>query len=96
MSWVRRAVAPSLLVLLPLFLVALLSAQMVVPAAAHAAPAQAVPAQMASGGTPPTAPAEGAGLLPGLDARLVGVLLEYGPSSGDVQALRTPRPRSPR
>jgi membrane-bound lytic murein transglycosylase B len=39
-------------------------------------------------GTPPTAPAEGAGLLPGLDARLVGVPLEYGPSSRDVQALK--------
>ena len=39
-------------------------------------------------GTPPTAPAEGAGLLPGLDARLVGVPLAYGPSSGDVQALK--------
>ena len=39
-------------------------------------------------GTPPTAPAEGAGLLPGLDARLVGVPLAYGPSSNDVQALK--------
>jgi len=75
-------------VLLPVLLMALLSAQLVAPAAAQAAPAQAVPAQVAPGGTPPTAPAEGAGLLPGLDARLVGVLLEYGPSSGDVQALK--------
>ena len=55
-----------------------------------AAPAAArrrcpIPADL---GTPPTAPAEGAGLLPGLDARLVGVPLAYGPSSGDVQALK--------
>lgn len=37
---------------------------------------------------PPTAPAEGAGLLPGLDARLVGVGIEYASSSRDVDALR--------
>jgi len=72
------------LVLLPVLLVALV----VVPAAARVAPAQAVPTQAVPDGTPPTAPAEGAGLLPGLDARLVGVLLEYGPSSRDVQALQ--------
>ena len=72
------------LVLLPVSLVALV----VVPAAARVAPAQAVPTQAVPDGTPPTAPAEGAGLLPGLDARLVGVLLEYGPSSRDVQALQ--------
>jgi len=63
-------------------------ALVVVPAAARVAPAQAVPTQAVPDGTPPTAPAEGAGLLPGLDARLVGVLLEYGPSSRDVQALQ--------
>ena len=52
-------------------------------------PAQeAVPDPQSDPGTPPTAPAEGAGLLPGLDARLVGVPLAYGPSSGDVQALK--------
>jgi membrane-bound lytic murein transglycosylase B len=68
-----------LLLLLPLLLLALA----VVPAAAQVVPTPVVP-----GGTPPTAPAEGAGLLPGLDARLVGVPLEYGQSSGDVQALK--------
>jgi membrane-bound lytic murein transglycosylase B len=36
---------------------------------------------------PPVAPAEGGGLLPGLDPRLVGVELVYGPSSTEVQAL---------
>ena len=46
-------------------------------------------------GTPPTAPAEGAGLLPGLDVRLVGVPLAYGPSSGDVQALKDAPRRGP-
>ena len=80
------------LVLLPVSLVALV----VVPAAARVAPAQAVPTQAVPDGTPPTAPAEGAGLLPGLDARLVGVLLEYGPSSRDVQALQDAEPESPR
>jgi membrane-bound lytic murein transglycosylase B len=43
--------------------------------------------------TPPTAPAEGAGLLPGLDARLVGVGIEYATSSGDVAALRVAQAR---
>ncbi|MEX0666340.1 MAG: lytic transglycosylase domain-containing protein [Acidimicrobiia bacterium] len=43
--------------------------------------------------TPPTAPAEGAGLLPGLDARLVGVGLEYATSSGDLTALRAAQVR---
>lgn len=37
---------------------------------------------------PPTAPPEGAGLLPGLDPRLVGVGIEYATSSRDVDALR--------
>jgi len=37
--------------------------------------------------TPSIAPAEGAGLLPGLDARLVGVALEYGTAAQDVKAL---------
>jgi membrane-bound lytic murein transglycosylase B len=86
-SWVRRAtpalgtVAPALVLLLAL--VALAAA----PVAAQADPTL-VPTQVVPGGTPPTAPAEGAGLLPGLDARLVGVPLEYGPSSADVQALK--------
>jgi membrane-bound lytic murein transglycosylase B len=51
-----------------------------------AAPAGAQTAT--AGPMPPTAPADGAGLLPGLDPRLVGVALEYGPSSADVQALQ--------
>ena len=37
--------------------------------------------------TPSVAPAEGAGLLPGLDPRLVGVALEYGTAARDVKAL---------
>lgn len=37
--------------------------------------------------TPSVAPADGAGLLPGLDARLVGVALEYGTAAQDVKAL---------
>lgn len=37
--------------------------------------------------TPSVAPAEGAGILPGLDARLVGVALEYGTAAQDVRAL---------
>lgn len=57
-----------------------LATALAAPASAQEAPPDA--------GTPPTAPAEGAGLLPGLDARLVGVPLEYGPSSRDVQALK--------
>jgi membrane-bound lytic murein transglycosylase B len=58
---------------------------------AQAAPATQVPpvgAPAGEGATPPTAPADGAGLLPGLDGRLVGVPLEYGPSGTDVQALK--------
>lgn len=53
----------------------------VAPVAAQAAP------------QPPTAPAEGAGLLPGLDARLVGVPLAYGQSSRDVTALQAAEAR---
>lgn len=37
--------------------------------------------------TPSVAPPEGAGILPGLDARLVGVALEYGTAAEDVRAL---------
>ena len=42
---------------------------------------------------PPVAPVDGAGLLPGLDARLVGVSLVYGTSAVDVAALRTAQTR---
>ncbi len=42
---------------------------------------------------PTTAPAEGAGLLPGLDARLVGVGIEFGTSSFDVDALQAAQAR---
>jgi len=81
----RGATAPLLtLLLLPLVLLALA----VVPATAQVVPTPTVPTPAPPGETPPTAPAEGAGLLPGLDPRLVGVPLEYGPSSGDVQALK--------
>jgi membrane-bound lytic murein transglycosylase B len=38
--------------------------------------------------TPPVAPADGAGLLPGLDPRLVGAPLVYGTSAVSVAALR--------
>ena len=37
--------------------------------------------------TPSVAAPEGAGILPGLDARLVGVALEYGTAAQDVRAL---------
>ena len=58
----------------------------VAPIGAPAAPTgtQVAPA----GPMPPVAPPDGAGLLPGLDPRLVGVALEYGPSSADVLALQ--------
>jgi membrane-bound lytic murein transglycosylase B len=79
----RRAPGkPALIGLLPV-LALVLGVLMALPAAGQVDPGQVDP-----GGTPPTAPAEGAGLLPGLDARLVGVPLEYGSSSRDVQALR--------
>lgn len=42
---------------------------------------------------PATAPAEGAGLLPGLDARLVGVGIEFATSSVDVDALHEAQAR---
>jgi membrane-bound lytic murein transglycosylase B len=42
---------------------------------------------------PPTAPAEGAGLLPGLDARLFGVAIEYASSPRDMDALRAAQAR---
>jgi len=84
-SWIRRAIArpACVLLVLPIVLPVLLVALAGAPAAA-----QPVPTQLDPGATPPTAPAEGAGLLPGLDARLVGVPLEYGASSSDVQALK--------
>ena len=53
-----------------------------------AAPASVQTAPDPGPATPPTAPAEGSGLLPGLDARLVGVQLEYGPSSAEIHALQ--------
>jgi membrane-bound lytic murein transglycosylase B len=53
----------------------------------QSAAAQQLPEAAAAPETPPTAPAEGAGLLPGLDPRLVGVALEYGPTTADVRAL---------
>ncbi len=54
--------------------------------------ALAVPAG-AQAPVPATAPAEGAGLLPGLDARLVGVGIEFGTSSVDVDALQAAQAR---
>lgn len=42
---------------------------------------------------PTTAPPEGAGLLPGLDARLVGVGITFGTSSFDVDALQAAQAR---
>ncbi len=54
---------------------------------ARPAAAQQLPGPEATPETPPTAPPDGAGLLPGLDPRLVGVALEYAPSSAEVRAL---------
>jgi len=42
---------------------------------------------------PATAPAEGAGLLPGLDPRLVGVGIEYASSPRDFESLKAAQTR---
>ncbi|HEY8217352.1 MAG TPA: lytic transglycosylase domain-containing protein [Acidimicrobiia bacterium] len=77
----RRALVGSLL--------ALGVAAAAAPAGAQVAPGPPPPAPpVGDPATPPTAPADGAGLLPGLDSRLVGVPLEYGPSSDEVVALQ--------
>jgi membrane-bound lytic murein transglycosylase B len=59
---------------------------------AVAALAMAVPASAQTAG-PPTVPPDGAGLLPGLDPRLVGAPLEYAASARDVTALRAAQDR---
>jgi membrane-bound lytic murein transglycosylase B len=60
---------------------------------ARPAAAQQLPGPEATPETPPTAPPDGAGVLPGLDPRLVGVALEYAPTSAEARALNAANAR---